>query len=343
MKPIVTRIGVLLALCSGGLAVSQALSWERWVAPVQVAGEAVLAQEIQPATSSVAGSRFARPVPRGWAAPSLVGERSRPGAAWQPRLGQLGLPVAAQAPRLGVGPAGDAATSMEFDAGARHGPPPLAASVKRVVAALPQAPEVSSGSMPGRAGVLRTADMTKAQCEKNIIPLPKVRLIKDVLEAMPDMCDERIFGGKWYCDIMCGIGGCHHYSEMKLKREADAEGYQIISWEEKSIDTDHHFHARWIVDRKWHQTGKDEWYARGRPQVALSCNGKSDSGHSVLSVNYQHPNGHKRLQIRIYIDKAGAMTFDQYDVWKEKGNGNGKIHKEPYGARRCRRSFEEYP
>ena len=284
---------MMLGMGVCGMALSDALSWERWAAPVQVAGETVLDQEIRPATSPVLRSRFARPAPRGWAAPSLVEARGRLDEMWRPGLAQLGLPVAAQAPRLGVGPAGATGLSMELGVEARA------------------------------------------------VPLPRVRLVKDVLEAMPDMCDERIFGGKWYCDIMCGIGGCHHYSEMKLKREVDAEGYQIISWEEKSIDTDHHFHARWIVDRKWHPTGKGEWYARGRPQVALSCNGKSDSGHSVLSVNYQHPNGHKRLQIRIYIDKDGAMTFDQYDVWKEKGNG--KIHKEPYGARRCRRSFEEFP
>ena len=286
MKPIVTRIGVILALCSGGLAVSQALSWERWVVPVQVAGEAVLDQERRPATSPVRRSRFARPVPRGWAAPSLVGERDRPDEPWRGRLTQLGLPVTAQAPRLGVEPAGVMGLSMERDAGA---------------------------------------------------PLPRVRLVADVLEAMPDMCDERIFVGKWYCGIHCGIA-CRHEGEVKLRREVDAEGYQIISFEETS-DSIRLAHARWKVDRKWHPTGKGDAYAFGRPLVALSCNGKSDSGHSVLSVNHKEVDGSDHKQIRIYMEKDGSMRFDQYNVWW----ADSKVQKKLALPRECRRSYERYP
>ena len=287
MRTLVTWTCVILGMGVCGLVVSDALSWERWVAPVWVAGEAVLDQEIRPATSPVLRSRFARPAPRGWAAPSLVEARGRLDEMWRPGLAQLGLPVAAQAPRLGMGPAREAVPSMELDAAA---------------------------------------------------PLPQIRLVKDILKAMPDMCDERIFGIKWYCGVACGIG-CSYDSRMKLQREVDAEGYQVISWEDKSRYTDRHSHARWIVDRKWHPTEKGDAYAFGRPQVALSCNGKSDSGHSVLSVNHQHPNGHKRKQIRIYIDKDGSMRFDQYDVfWR-----NGKVHKKLAMPMICQRNFEEFP
>ena len=291
MRTLVTWTCVILGMGVCGLVVSDALSWERWVVPGQVAGEAVLAQERRPATSP---SRFARPVPRGWAAPSLVGARGHPDEPWRGRLTQLGLPVAPQAPRLGVGPAGEAVPSMEFDAGAQA------------------------------------------------LPLPQVRLVKDVLDAMPDKCDERLFGGKWYCDIGCGIV-CQHRNEMYLQREVDAEGYQVVSFKETLPDGEESsrgaIHARWKVDRKWHEAGKKDWYAQGRPQVALSCNGKSGSGRPVLSVNYQHPNMNDRRQIRIYIKQDGAMGFDGYDVrWVD-----GKAQKRPYGApTTCRRSYERY-
>ena len=70
-------IGVVLILCTCGLAVSQALSLERWVDSSRLAAEPVLAQETRPPASPVLRSRFGRVVPPGWSAPRLVEEPAR--------------------------------------------------------------------------------------------------------------------------------------------------------------------------------------------------------------------------------------------------------------------------
>ena len=84
-------IGVVLILCAGGLAVSQALSLERWVAFARLAAPPALVQEPRPPASPVLRSRFARLVPVGWSAPRLVEE---PGRSDQALLTRLGLPRA---------------------------------------------------------------------------------------------------------------------------------------------------------------------------------------------------------------------------------------------------------
>ena len=64
-------IGVILILGVGGLAVSQALSLERWVDSFRLAVPPAVAQEIRPPASPVLRSRFAGRcrlggVPPGW-------------------------------------------------------------------------------------------------------------------------------------------------------------------------------------------------------------------------------------------------------------------------------------
>ena len=286
MKPIVTRIGVILALCSGGLAVSQALSLERWVVPVQVAGEAVLAQERRSATSPVRRSRFARPVPRGWAAPSLVGARGRPDETWRPGLVQLGLPVAAQAPRLGVEPAGVMGLSMERDAGA---------------------------------------------------PLPQVRLVADVLDAMPDKCDERLFG-TWYCSISCLYDDCEADGPTYiLSRSIDPDGYERIHHRYINGD-DLRFFSEWRVERKWGAFTANSPLEKGKLLYA-SCNGRTDAGHSRLAVNLKNPDGSDRQAILYWVDGANrAMWVEYYNVWRE----GDKTQKKRRHREQCRREIKRY-
>ena len=285
MKPIVTRLGVILALCSGGLAVSQALSWEWWVAPARVAGDAVLDQERRPATSPVLRSRFARPVPRGWTAPSLVGARDRPDETWRLRLAQLGLPVAAQAPRLGVGLAGVMGLSMGRDAGA---------------------------------------------------PLPQVRLVADVLDAMPDKCDERLFG-TWYCRISCLYDDCEAYGPTyTLSRSIDPDGYERIH--ERYKYGEDPFLSEYRVERKWGTPRSNSPLEKGK-LVFASCNGKTDAGHSRFSVNIRKPDGSDWQAILYWVDGANqVMSAEYYYVWRE----GGKIQKKRRGLDECQREIKRY-
>ena len=69
MRTLVTWTCVVLILYVCGLAVSQALSLERWVDSSRLAAPPALAQETRPPASPVLRSRFARPVPVGWSAP----------------------------------------------------------------------------------------------------------------------------------------------------------------------------------------------------------------------------------------------------------------------------------
>ena len=211
-----------------GMALSDVLlSWEWWVAPAQVAGEGVLAQESRPVASPVLRSRFVRPVPPGWTAPSLVGTRDRPDEPWRTGWAQLGLPGAAPGPRLGVEPAGEAVPSVGRAAGARLGPPPLAASVRRA------------------------------------LPPPQVSLVKDVRETMPQLCDDKLFRyreadlslcsnlawyetvptycddilkkkpKKWQCNLACFAGGrCRGSFSLTFSRDFDSSGYQRIRMKE---------------------------------------------------------------------------------------------------------------
>ena len=285
MRTLVTWTCVILGMGVCGLVVSDALSWERWVAPVWVAGEAVLDQEIRPATSPVAGSRFARPAPRGWTAPNLVGARDRPDETWRPGLAQLGLPVAAQSPRLGVEPAGVIGLSMERDAGA---------------------------------------------------PLPQVRLVADVLDAMPDKCDERLFG-TWYCDISCLYDDCEAYGPTyTLSRSIDPDGYERIH--ERYKYGEDPFLSEYRVERKWGTPRSNSPLEKGK-LVFASCDGKTDAGHSRFSVNIRKPDGSDWQVVMYWVDGANqVMSAEYYYVWRE----GGKIQKKRRHHDECQREIKRY-
>ena len=327
MRTLVTWTCVILILCSGGLALSEALSLERWVNPSRLAAQPALAQETRPPASPVPWSRFARPVPVGWAGPSLVGERGRPGETWRPRLEHLGLPVAAPAPRLWVGPAGDTVPSVGRGAGARLGPPPLAASVMRVLASLPLP---AAAAAPGYA----VGSLEKTACEARAVPLPQVRLVKDVLVAMPDKCDDRIFG-KWYCDIDC-TGYCAATSgEFTLKRSIDPGGYERIHYSLDGEGFTSTILSEWRVDRKWHPPVGNSLMEKGR-LVAVSCNGKSKSGHAVLAVNVKSPDGSWRKKMSYYLDETNRILWSEfYEVWWKGDKSYNKL----LGREECRREL----
>ena len=285
MRTMVTGTCMILILCSGGLAVSQALSWERWVNLSRVAAQPALAQERRPATSPVAGSRFARPVPRGWTAPSLVGARGRPEEPWRSRLAQLGLPVAAQSPRLGVEPAGVMGLSMGRDAGA---------------------------------------------------PLPQVRLVKDVLDAMPNKCDERLFS-TWYCGVYCAWSCEARYGVMTIKRSLDPDGYERIHqrWDDRGYT----WLSEWRVERKWVRPPSfvNSPVEKGK-LTAASCNTKTPWGSSILSVNLKSPDGSERLLYKYQVDGENrTMRLSIYTIsWK-----GDTPHSKPYGGYLCQRELAE--
>ena len=106
MRRLATWTCVILLLCGCGLAVWHALSWEWWVTPGRVAEAAVREQAARPAVTRRLGSRgVRRVVPPGWSASRLVKARSRLGETWRTHVGQRGLPVVVQTPRLWVGSA----------------------------------------------------------------------------------------------------------------------------------------------------------------------------------------------------------------------------------------------
>ena len=326
MRTLVTWTCVILILCSGGLALSEALSLERWVNPSRLAAQPALAQETRPPASPVPWSRFARPVPVGWAGPSLVGARGRPGETWRPRLEQLGLPVAAPAPRLWVGPAGDTVPSVGRGAGARLGPPPLAASVMRVLASLPLP---AAAAAPGYA----VGSLEKTACAARAVPLPRVRLVKDVLAAMPDKCDDRIFG-TWYCILDCSGWSCTSYGgEITLRRSIDPGGYERIHRRYEPYGVSDIDRSEWRVDRKWHPPVGNGPIEKGR-LVSVSCNGKIKSGHAVLAVSMKSPDGSWRRTRSYYLDETNRFLWVQfYEVWW-KGD---KSYTKLLGQKTCRR------
>ena len=325
MRRLATWTCVILLLCGCGLVVSEALSPKRWVASVRVAEAAVREQAARPAVNRGLGSRVARRVvPPGWSAPRLVGARSRPGETWRPHVGQRGLPVATQAPRLWVGPAGDAALSVGFDAGTQFEPPPLAASVMRT--------PLVSGKM-----AIRTIDSLEKRRYEAAIPLPHIKLVKNTLEAMPDKCDEKLMG-KWYCNLNCYIG-CEAANEKTFSRTVDGDGYEEIHMRHfvkgGPFTSDGVDRFRWRVDRKWHPHPPGSHPYFQERLFAASCNGKFN-GYSTLTVNYKKPDGSDRSKNVYAVDKTGKLWVESFSVrWV-----GDKAHSEMNWQSRCRRRCE---
>ena len=285
MRTLSTWTCMILGMGMCGLVVSDALSWERWVNSSWVAAPPALAQEIRPAASPVLRPRFARPMPRGWEAPSLVEARDRPDETWRPGLTQLGLPVTAQTPRLGVGLAGVMGLSMGRD---------------------------------------------------TVAPLPRIRLVKDVLDAMPDMCDERLFG-KWYCGIGCLYDDCEAWrGTYTISRSIDPDGYERIHerYENRGIKEIH----EWKVERKWGTFVSSDPLLKGK-LAYTSCNGRTNDGYSRLAVNLRNPDGSNQRLVLYWVDGANQkMWVESYEILWDKD----KVSKKISTRDECRRDLKRY-
>ena len=285
-------IGVVLVLCACGLAVSQALSLERWVDASRWAAPPALAQETRPPASPVLRSRFGRVVPAGWSAPRLVEEPARSGQAL---LTRLGLP-SAHAADVALPPVAGLSLVEAPSVGPWPRPIPLAASVMQYRPALGWA--VSPGDC---------AD-----------PKP----IRRILAAMPGKCDDRLWGN-WKCWATLQHSGrwIHDYPVI-FSRTVGAGGYEHISrrviWSGAYAGYDRT--ETWKVDEKWHPIPG----GAGRLYLA-SCTGLSSSGHSVLSINEKNPDGSGRSLINYFLNATGVGWRRRYTVWWEDGKQYHKL------------------
>ena len=207
-------IGVVLVLGAGGLAVSQALSLERWVDTSRLAAQPALAQETRPPASPVLRSRFGRVVPVGWSAPRLVEE---PGRSDQALLTRLGLPRA-HAADVALPPVAGLSLVEAPSVGPWPRPIPVAVSVVHYRPALGRSvsPEDCADAKP----------------------------IQRILASMPDKCDDKLWG-RWYC----GGNHSHSYNElMILSRTIDENNFERISQKFPAVGNERIL----TVDREWH-------------------------------------------------------------------------------------------
>ena len=164
MRTLVTWTCVILGVGVGGLAVSQALSLERWVDSSRLAAPLALAQETRSPASPVLRSRFGRVVPVGWRAPRLAEEPARPDQA----LLTLVELLSAQAADVALQPVAGLSLDEAAGVGPWPRPIPVAASVMQYRPAL------------GRA-------VAPGGCAD---PKP----IERILASMPDKCDDKLLG-----------------------------------------------------------------------------------------------------------------------------------------------------
>ncbi len=293
-------IGVVLILCACVLAVSQALSLERWVDSARLGAPPALAQETRPPASSVLRSRFARPVPAGWSAPRLVGETGRPDQAL---LTLLGLP-SAHAAAVALPPVAGLSLVEAPSVGPWSRPIPVAASVMHSRPALGQA-------------------VAPDACPTSAIPLPDARPIQRILASMPDKCDDKLWG-RWYC------GGNHSnsYDElMILSRTIDENNFERISQSFPNTGSETIF----TVDREWHPDSR----VKGRLSRA-SCNGVNEYGYKKLTVSRRNadlsdPTGR---WTEYFVDSNGLLWLEGY---KLRRDGDKKWGEKEPNSLYCRR------
>ena len=292
-------IGVILVLGAGGVAMSQALSLERWVAPSRLAAQPVPAQETRPPASPVLRSRFARPVPAGWSAPRLVEEPARSGEAV---LTLLDLP-SAHAADVALPPVAGLSLDEAAGVGPWPRPIPLAASVMHYRPALGRS--VSPGGCVDAKPIQR------------------------ILASMPDKCDDKLWG-EWSCNSEeRNWDGSPTYkpTAYTFSRTIGEGGYEHVHLQRK-FSTGQKDTQNFKVDRKWHPLPR-----RGGRLAYTSCNGRNRQGHRILSVHEKNPDGSARTAVEYYVDSEGVGWKEYYKVWW-KGD---KMYEKKLKRTRCDR------
>ena len=292
-------IGVVLVLGVCGLAVSQALSLERWVDTSRLAAPPALVQETRPPASPVLRSRFARPVPAGWRAPRLVEEPGRPGQAL---LTRWGLP-SAHAADVALPPVAGLSLVEAAGVGPRPRLIPVAASVMHYRPALGRS--VSPEDCAEAPGGHRPLGST-------------------IADKMPDKCDDKLWG-RWYC------GGNHSnsYDElMILSRTIDENNFERISQKFPAFGNERIL----TVDREWHP---DSFLKKGRLSRA-SCNGVDEDGYKKLTVSDRNadlsdPTG---SWLEYAVDSNGLLWIQGYTLRRDGDKKWGE--KDPHAVY-CRR------
>ena len=300
-------IGVVLILGVGGLAVSQALSLERWVAFARLAAPPALAQETRPSARPVLRSRFARPVPAGWSAPRLVEEPGRPDQAL---LTRVGLPRA-HAADVALPPVAGLSLVEAPSVGPWPRPIPVAASVVNYLSAprQPGSPETCAAAPGGHQPLGST-----------------------IADKMPDQCADKLFG-KWLCGQSYWSSGRAMEDsglEYTFSRTIGEGGHEHVRlhrrdpWGTSSFDVT----EEWKVDRKWHPL------PRGGGRLAYAtCNGRNKFGYRILAVHEKNPDGSARTAVEYYVDSEGVGWKETYKTWW-KGD---KMYEKKLDRIRCDR------
>ena len=307
-------IGVVLVLGVCGLAVSQALSLERWVDSSRLGVPPALAQDIRPPASPVLRSRFARPVPAGWSAPRLVEEPARSGEALLTRVGlprahaaDVALPMAGLSlvEAAGVGP--------------WPRPIPVAASVMHYRPAL------------GRV-------VSPGDCPTSAIPLPDNKPIRRILASMPDKCDDKIWG-LWICtNEERDWFGDLKYKPMEhiFSRTIGEGGYEHVRMVRRIVGDRTGGETRnWKVDEKWHPAPRGWAPIPAGRLAAATCDGRNRQGHRILAVYEKNPDGSARTAVEYYVDSEGVGWRERYKVWW-KGD---KMYEKKLSRMRCVREM----
>ena len=281
-------IGVILILGVCGLAVSQALSLERWVDTSRSGAPPALGQDIRPPASPVLRSRFARPVPAGWSAPRLVEEPARPGQAL---LTRLGLP-SAHAADVALPPVAGLSLVEAASVGPWPRPIPVAASVMQYRPALGRAvaPEACAEAPGGRRPLGST-----------------------IADKMPDKCDDKLFG-KWICGQYYWSDGTPNnwgpqYTFSRTIGEGGHEHVRLRTYEDSWI-SGYDITSEWKVDHKWHPNPLQKGEL-----AAATCDGWNKHGYRILTVYYKKPDGSDRSAIKYFVDSSGRMWQERYEVW----------------------------
>ena len=298
-------IGVVLVLGVCGLAVSQALSLERWVAFARLAAPPALAQETRPSARPALRSRFARPVPVGWRAPRLVEE---PGRSDQALLTLLGLP-SAHAADVALPPVSGLSLVEAAGVGPWPRPIPVAASV------MPYRPAFGRAVAPGGC-----AD-----------PKP----VQLILASMPDKCDDKLWG-KWVCrrEGRTSSGGWRYKAtDYTFSRTIGEGGYEHVRLYERNQGDRNGVTRNWKVDKKWHPAPRGWRPLPAGRLAAATCNGRNKFGYRILAVYEKNPDGSARTAVEYYVDSEGVGWEEEYKVWW-KGD---KMYEKKLSRIRCDR------
>ncbi len=297
-------IGVVLVLGVCGLAVSQALSLERWVDTSRLAAPPALAQETRPSASPLLRSRFARPVPAGWSAPRLAEEPARPDQAL---LTRVGLP-SAHAADVALPPVAGLSLVEAAGVGPWPRPIPVAAAVMQYRPAL------------GRA-------VAPGDCAD---PKP----IQRILASMPDKCDDKLWG-RWICNSEeRAWDGSPRYkaTAYTFSRTIGEGGHEYVRLHEKN-SWGSTVTQNWKVDKKWHPAPRGWRPLPAGRLAAATCNGRNKFGYRILAVYEKNPDGSARTAVKYYVDSEGVGWEEIYKTWW-KGD---KMYEKQLYRHRCDR------